>query len=314
MGRHVIVGAGPVGTATARALVGAGHEVTLVTRSGSGPEGPGITRASADASDPFALAEAVGAADALYNCANPPYHRWPELWPPLASSMLEVAARSGAVLVIMGNLYGYGPVDHPMTEGDPLAAAGAKGRVRADMWNEASEAHRAGRVRVTEARASDFIGPGAAESSHFGRNVERLLAGRKIRVMGDPDAPHSWTYVADVGRTLAVLATDERAWGRPWHVPSGPAVSQRELATRFCAVAGAPAPSVGAFPSVTLTVGGVVSPQLRELKETLYQFDRPFVLDSSACTATFGIRATPLDEALADVADHARDRSVRSAA
>jgi nucleoside-diphosphate-sugar epimerase len=314
MGRHVIVGAGPVGTATARALVGAGHEVTLVTRSGSGPEGPGITRASADASDPFALAEAVGAADALYNCANPPYHRWPELWPPLASSMLEVAARSGAVLVIMGNLYGYGPVDHPMTEDDPLAATGTKGRIRADMWNEASEAHRAGRVRVTEARASDFIAPGAVDSSHFGRNVERLLAGRKIRVMGDPDAPHSWTYVADVGRTLAVLATDERAWGRPWHVPGGPAVSQRELATRFCAVAGAPAPSVGAFPAATLTVGGVVSPQLRELKETLYQFDRPFVLDSSACTATFGIGATPLDEALADVADRATGRSVRSAA
>ena len=144
--------------------------------------------------------------------------------------------------------------------------------------------------------------------------MDRLLAGRKVRVLGDPDAPHSWTYVPDVGRTLAVLGTDERAWGRPWHVPTGPAVSQRELAVRFCAVAGAPAPSVGAFPSGTLTVVGVVSAQMRELKETLYQFDRPFVLDSSACTATFGIEATPLDEALGAVAAHARGRSVPSAA
>ena len=245
MGRHVIVGAGPVGTATAHALVEAGHEVTLVTRSGSGPEGPGLTRVAADASDPFALAEAVGTADALYNCANPPYHRWPELWPPMASSMLEVAARAGAVLVIMGNLYGYGPVDHPMTEDDPLASTGTKGRIRADMWHQALEADRAGRVRVTEARASDFLAPGVVDTSHFGRLVDRLLAGRKVRVLGDPDAPHSWTYVPDVGRTLATLGTDERAWGRPWHVPTGPAVSQRELATRLCTVAGAPAPSVG---------------------------------------------------------------------
>jgi len=314
MGRHVIVGAGSVGTATAHALVEAGHEVTLVTRSGSGPQGPGLTRVPADASDPFALAEVVGSADALYNCANPPYHRWPELWPPMASSMLEVAARAGAVLVTMGNLYGYGPVDHPMTEDDPLASTGTKGRIRADMWHEAMEADRAGRVRVTEARASDFFGPGVVDTSHFGRTVDRLLAGRKVRVLGDPDAPHSWTYVPDVGRTLAVLGTDERAWGRPWHVPTGPAVSQRELATRFCAVAGAPAPSVAPFPVGTLTVGGMVSSQVRELKETLYQFDRPFVLDSSACTAAFGIDPTPLDEALAAVADHARGRSVRSAA
>jgi len=313
MGRHVIVGAGPVGTATATALAAAGHDVTLVTRSGSGPEGPGITRVAADASDPFTLAEATGSADALYNCANPPYHRWPELWPPMATSMLEVAARSGAVLVTMGNLYGYGPVDHPLREDDPLAATGTKGRVRAAMWEEALAAHRAGRVRVTEARASDFFGPGV-DTSHFGRLVGRLLAGRKVRVLGDPDAPHSWTYVPDVGRTLAVLGTDERAWGRPWHVPSAPALSQRDLAGRFCAVAGAPSASVAAFPAGSLTLAGVVSAQMRELKETRYQFDRPFLLDSSDCTATFGIEATPLDDALAAVADAARPGLLPAAA
>ena len=291
----------------------AGHEVTLVTRSGSGPVGPGLSRVAADASDPYALAEAAGSADALYNCANPPYHRWSELWPPMATSMLEVAARSGAVLVIMGNLYGYGPVDHPLREDDPLAATGTKGRVRTAMWEEALAAHRAGRVRVTEARASDFFGPGV-DSSHFGRVVDRLLAGKRIRVLGDPDAPHSWTYVPDVGRTLAVLGTDERAWGRAWHVPSAPPLSQRDLAARLCVVAGAPSPSVGAYPAGTLTLAGVVSAQMRELKETRYQFDLPFLLDSTDCTATFGIEATALDDALAAVADAARAGSLPAAA
>ncbi len=248
MGRHAIVGAGAVGTATALSLVDEGHEVTMVTRSGSGPDHPGIRRVSADASDPPALAAAVGQADVLYNCANPPYHRWPELWPPMAASMLSVAADRDAVLVIMGNLYGYGPVDHPMTEQDPLASTGTKGRIRTAMWNDAFAAHRAGRVRVTEARASDFFGPGVVENSFFGRNVDRLLAGRKVYLLGDPDVPHTWTYVPDVGRTLAVLGTDERAWGRAWHVPSGPARTQRELATRFCEVAGAPAPRIGVLP------------------------------------------------------------------
>jgi len=310
MGRHVIIGSGGVGTATAFALLDAGHHVTMVTRSGTGPDRAGISRVAADAADPFALADAVGRAEALYNCANPPYHRWPELWPPLAASMLEVAARTEAVLVIMGNLYGYGPVDHPITEDDPLVSTGSKGRVRAAMWEDALAAHRAGRIRVTEARASDFFGPGVVETSFFGRNVGRLLAGKSVRVLGNPDMPHSATYVPDIGRTLARLGTDQRAWGRAWHVPTGPALTQRQMATRFCEVAGAPEASIAAYPAGALAVAGVFSAQLRELSETRYQFDRPFVLDSSACTATFGIEATPLDEALAAVAAHTRGGSV----
>src|ERR1700677_3799158 len=121
MGTHVIVGAGSVGTATAQSLVDQGHEVVMMPGSGSGPEHPGIRRVACDASDPVALSAAAGRHDALYNCANPPYHRWPELWPPMAVALLDVATRAGSVLVIMGNLYGYGPVDHPMTEVDPLA-------------------------------------------------------------------------------------------------------------------------------------------------------------------------------------------------
>jgi nucleoside-diphosphate-sugar epimerase len=306
MGTHVIIGAGSVGTATASALVDTGHDVVMVTRSGSGPDLPGIRRIACDASDPVALATAVGRAEVLYNCANPPYNRWPELWPPMAAAMLEVAADAGAVLVIMGNLYGYGPLDHPMTEGDPLAATGTKGRIRAAIWADALAAHEDGRVRVTEARASDFYGPGVVETSFFGRIVDRLLAGRKAHVLGDPDMVHTATYVPDIGRTLAVLGTDERAWGRPWHVPSAPAATQRQLATLFCQEAGAPPARVGAVPPSLLTAAGVVSPLLRELKETRYQFDRPFVLDSSACTATFGIEATPLATGMRAVADHAR--------
>jgi nucleoside-diphosphate-sugar epimerase len=303
---HVIVGSGSVGTATALELAERGHEVTVVTRSGSGPEHPGIRRIAADAADPEALTALSRGASALYNCANPPYHRWPELWPPLAASLLSAAERSGAVLVTMSNLYGYGPVDHPMTERDPLAATGCKGRVRAGMWAGTLAASGAGLVRMTEARASDFFGPGVVGTSHFGRNMERLLAGRPVSVLGDPDALHSWTFVPDVGRTLAVLGTDNRAWGRAWHVPTGPPTSQREMAGRFCALARLPAPTMRSIPWAVVSTAGLFSSEMRELKETRYQFDRGFVLDSSAFTRTFGMEPTPLDQALSTTLDTAR--------
>jgi nucleoside-diphosphate-sugar epimerase len=241
MSLHVIVGAGPVGSGTAQVLAEAGHDVRLISRSGRrGATGhPRIEPVAADATDAAALRELTTGAAALYNCANPPYHRWPQDWPPIAGAMLAAAEHTGAVLVIMGNLYGYGPVDSPMSEDTPLAATGTKGRVRAGMWADALAAHRSGRIRATEARASDFYGPHIVSNAMIGeRFVPSVLAGRPVYVLGDPDAPHTWSYLPDVANTLAVLGTDERAWGRAWHVPSPPPLSQRALARRLAELAG----------------------------------------------------------------------------
>ena len=127
MSLHVIVGSGPVGSATAMRLAGRGERARVITRSGTGPAAEGIENLAADAGDPGRLTALARGAAVLYNCASPPYHRWPQEWPPLASSLLTAAERTGAVLVTMSNLYGYGPVGHPMTEHDPLSAAGPNG-------------------------------------------------------------------------------------------------------------------------------------------------------------------------------------------
>ena len=248
MGKHLIVGAGPVGRATAVALLAQGQEVVVVSRSGSGVDDERVRCLALDASDSAVLASQARGAAALYNCANPPYHRWAEEWPPLADSLLAAAEASGAVLVTMSNLYGYGPVDHPMRPADPLAASFKNGRIRAQMWLDAKAAHDAGAVRATEARASDFFGPGTDASSHLGRALPPLLAGRRVRVLGDPDQPHSWSYVPDVGRVLARLGTDERAWGRAWHVPSSPPQSQRQVLEQAASLAGLASPRISQIP------------------------------------------------------------------
>lgn len=313
MSLHVIVGAGPVGTTTARLLAEQGHEVHLVSRSGTAADHPGVRAVAADGSDAAELTRLAHGADALYNCANPPYHKWVTDWPPLAASLLSAAEATGAVLVTMSNLYGYGPLDHPMTEEDPLAATAEKGRVRARMWEDALAAHRAGRVRTTEARASDFFGPGVT-GSHLGeRVVPRVLAGKPASVIGNPDVPHSWTYVPDAARALVTLATDERAWGRPWHVPTNPPLSSRQAVDAIGRAAGITTTRVKALPGWVLAVGGVAVPILRELREVAYQFDRPFVVDSSAMAATFGLTPTPMDEAVAATVEWYRQRAAAAA-
>ncbi|WP_327074663.1 NAD-dependent epimerase/dehydratase family protein [Kitasatospora purpeofusca] len=293
MARHIVIGKGPVGATTARLLDQQGHEVVVLSRSG----GDGST--ALDVTDTASLRQATKGADVIYNCANPPYHRWPTDWPPIANALLDAAESAGSVLVTMGNLYGYGPVDTPMTEDLPLAGTGPKARVRIGMWRDALARHRAGRIRVAEARASDFFGPGVTEAGHLAqRMMPALLAGRAVRLIGNPDAPHSFTYIPDIARALVRLGTDERAWGRAWHVPTAPPLSTREAVRHLCRLAGLPPTKVGRIPWWPLHLAGLVDPMLGELREVQYQFDRPFVLDSHTYTATFGEMSTPIDEAL----------------
>lgn len=303
---HLIVGAGPVGTALALRLADRGERVRLVTRSGGGPSHPLVDRVALDASDPDRLAAAARGASVVYNCANPgSYPLWERVWPPLAASILHAAETSGAVLATMGNLYGYGPVDGPMRRDTPLRPSDHKGALRAAMWRDALAAHEAGRVRVTEARASDYLGPTApASNGLLPLYADATLAGRPALVFGDPDAPHSWTAVDDIAATLEVLGRDERAWGSAWLVPSNLPVSVRELLRALGERAGTGEPQLRRMPRWALAVGAAFVPLLREVRGVQYQFDRPFVVDASDTTEMFGIAPTDWD-ALLDATAHA---------
>lgn len=295
---HIVVGAGPVGSQVALALAHQGHRVRVVTRSGGGPPHPLVERVIADAGDAPRLAVLAAGAAAIYNCANPPYHRWAEQWPPIADSLLRAAESAGAVLAIAGNLYGYGPVDAPMTEDHPLAATGTKGRVRARMWLDALAAHTAGRVQVTEVRGSDYL-IARAQSLLGDRVVPRLLAGKAVSVLGDPDAVHTWTATTDMARMLVTAASDERAWGRAWHAPSHPARTARDVVTELAGLAGVEPVPVRRLSPLMLRAAGLVVPMLRELPEVAHQHTRPWIMDSSAAQATFELNPTPWQDVLA---------------
>jgi nucleoside-diphosphate-sugar epimerase len=294
---QVVVGAGPVGRATAQELSGRGHDVVLLSRSGKGDEVAGCTRAPVDAADAESLMRVADGAGAIYNCVNPPsYDIWPQYWPPVAEALLRAAEKTGAVLVTAANLYPYGPVEGPMAESLPDAPTGVKARVRAGMTADALAAHRDGRLRAVEVRGSDYMGAGVGDGAHIPRLVPRALAGRSVRVMGSAHQPHTWTDVHDMARALVAVAEHEHAWGRVWHAPSNAPRTQAEALADVCRVAGRDPVRVRAYPRPLLSVGGRFVPLLRELQETVYQFERPYVMDSSAITRELGLVPTPWDE------------------
>ena len=299
MQHHVVIGAGPVGSGVAELLAAQGTPVTVVTRSGTGPDHPLITKVAADAGNSEATVVAATGAAAIYNCANPPYHRWALDWPPIHQSLMTAAERTGAVLVMTDNLYAFGPGSTmPMRETGTMNAQGTKGAVRRRMAEDLLACHAAGRFRATLARASDFYGPHVMGAAMGDRVVPKVIAGKKVSVLGSLDVPHSMSYMPDVVRTLVTIATDERAWGKPWHMPNAPATTQREAVHALATAAGTTA-KVSVVPKVALKALGLFSPMMKGLQETQYQFAEPWVTDSTLTEQTFGLSATPLPDAAA---------------
>ena len=297
---HVVFGTGQVGNALAAHLAGLGLAVRAVSRSRPATLADGIDWRAADVSDPEAATDAAKGASVVYQCVNAPYTQWPELFPLLQQGVLAAAERTGALLVALENLYGYGPTGgRPMTEDLPLAATTVKGRTRAGMTAELLAAAEAGRVRLAIGRASDFFGPGVTQGSTLGERVfGNALAGRRADFIGNPDLPHTYSYVPDIAAGLATLGTDPRAAGQVWHLPGPQTVTTRALLDLVAGEVGHPV-AVRSLPKLAMRALGLVNPMLRELAEMAYEFDQPFVLDTSKYESAFGAAGTPLAGAIA---------------
>src|SRR5678816_4443730 len=119
---HVIAGAGQIGPMIAERLVARGYRVRMIRRGAS----------------------------VVYHCANPRYHRWAEELVPLARGITEGAARNGARLVALDNLYMYRvPADGRLAEDTPIGPISRKGALRAEAAAIMLDAHTRGCLLYT---------------------------------------------------------------------------------------------------------------------------------------------------------------------
>jgi nucleoside-diphosphate-sugar epimerase len=297
---HVVLGTGAIGRATAEALLRRGEAVRLVNRSGRMDESPaGVEVVASDLYDPANVREVTRGAKVVYQSAQPRYSEWPEKFPALQKSIIEGLTGNNAKLVVVENLYMYGDQNgKPMTEDTPYDAHTRKGQVRAEISRAALAAHQEGLVRVAIARGGNFFGPWGIDSTMGGRAFYPLFQGKPAQLIGHTDLPHSHTYVKDFGMALVTLGENETADGQVWHVPNDqPRMTQAELVRMFAEEAGV-GPKISSMGKLMMTVGGLFIPEAKETVEMMYEFDKPFIIDSSKFERMFGMKATPVQEAI----------------
>lgn len=302
---HVIFGTGAIGRAVMEELVKRGESVRMVNRSGRMEEvSAGVEVVAADLFDPSQVREATRGAKVVYQSSQPAYRRWTQEFPALQNSIIEGLTGSKAKLVLVENLYMYGETNgKPMTEDAPYNAHTRKGKVRGEMSKAAFEAHRSGKVRVAAGRGSDFFGPWGVNTAAMGeRTFYPLLQGKPAALLGNIDLPHTHTYTKDFGRALVILGERDEADGQAWHVPNDmPQITQREMAKMIAEEMGVP-PKMSAMGRGMMQFGCLFIPEAKEMVEMMYEFEQPFIVDSSKFESAFGMKAAPMKEAIRETA------------
>ncbi len=167
------------------------------------------------------------------------------------------------------------------------------------MAVELAERARSGGLEVVTARPSHYFGPRGTSQSPLGeRVIGRAIAGRTAQVIGDPDVPHTYTFLPDIGRTLHALGTQPGLAGEVFHVPSPPAMTTREVVAEVARQLGHDV-SVKPTPRALLRLVGIFNPTVRELDEMRYEFEEPFIMDASRAEERLGLAPTPMPDALA---------------
>jgi nucleoside-diphosphate-sugar epimerase len=297
---HVILGTGAIGRAVAEELIRRGESVRMVNRLGKMDEIPArIEVVASDLYDQAKVREVTRGAKVVYQASQPHYYEWTQKFPLLQKSIIDGLTGSSAKLVLIENVYMYGDTDgKPMTEDTPYKAHTRKGRVRGEISNAAFYAHKEGRLRVTAARGGNFFGPWGTDSTMGARAFYPLLRGKPAQLIGRTDVPHTHTYVKDFGTALVILGGSDGADGQIWHVPNDrPTMSQGELVRVFAEEAGIE-PKISSMGRLMMSIGGLFIPEAKETVEMMYEFDKPFLIDSSKFENTFGMKARPIREAI----------------
>lgn len=294
---HVVFGTGALGKWTACELVKMGKTVRMVNRLGKADRIPaGVEVIAGDAYDSAKNIEITKGAHAIYQCAQPHYAEWAEKFPPLQKAIMEAAIANNAKLIVGDNLYMYGDTDgQPIREDMPYQAHTKKGKVRSEMASAVMEAHRVGKVRAAIGRASNFFGPDDRATTNFA--IRPAVEGKAVNLLGRMDQPHTYSYVADFGKLLATLGTREEALGQIWFTPSPAPVTQAqwvkimedELGHKVKVMVGG---------EMMMRFLGLFNPMMRETVEMMYEWNKPFVVDTGKAQRAFGLQPTSLKDAM----------------
>lgn len=308
---HLVIGEGQIGRAIIDRALADGDTVTVLRRSPREPS-PGIRRVTGDLLDPHVLAEALEGAEAIHASFHAVYDArvWRRELPPREKAVLDAAAERGLPVVFPESMYAFQGGASDLVEGAEPSPRDAKGEVRVDLLAQ----RRAHPARTVSVVASDLVGPtavgtGAAVASAM--VIERIVAGSRPIIVGDPTAPHTLTHIPDLAAAMLHAARHaERLTGGAGdvvlHAPSAPARPQTALLAEVFALTRTKTRRPWQIPLVAIRALAGVNTLAGELAGISALWYAPSVLRPGILTLEEGLEPTSWEDAVRRTVEQAR--------
>lgn len=297
---HTILGAnGTIATELIPILKSSGEKIRLVSRNPKQIEGTEVI--VADVLNREQVFQAVKGSDIVYLLVGLQYDIkvWKTSWPVIMRNTVDACKAYNARLIFFDNVYMYGKVNGKMTESTPFNPCSEKGKVRAEIDEMLLNEMKSGNIQAIIAKAADFYGPRATNSSGpFILIFDRLKKGKSAQCFVSANKIHTYTYTPDAARGLYMLAITESAYGQTWHLPSAlPAITANDFISIAAKYMNAKA-KVQVLPKWLISIVGLFVPIMKEMKEMLYQNEFSYEFDSSKFEKAFQFEPTSYEEGI----------------
>lgn len=259
---------------------------------------------SGDALNAEQVEAAASECSVIVHAVNPPgYRNWDRLVLPMLHHTINAAERNGALIVLPGTIYNYGPDAFPLLREDsPQHPVTRKGAIRVQMEQALSDyTQRGGKVLIL--RAGDFFGPRAGNNWFSQGLVKPGHPPLIVKYPGKAGTGHQWAYLPDVAETFAALLArqDELEPFSRFHMrghwdPDG--TTMAAAITLAAERAGIKA-KVKMFPWWLVSAMSPFNTTLREMQEMRYLWEQTVEMDNSKLIAFLGHEPqTPLIDAV----------------
>ncbi|WP_200974285.1 NAD-dependent epimerase/dehydratase family protein [Echinicola sp. 20G] len=225
---------------------------------------------------------------------------WEKAWPKVMNNVIEACREENVKLVFFDNVYMYDPtcMGH-MTEDTPFRPVSKKGHIRAKITELLLEHIAKGNIDALIARSADFYGPSISLKSILTEMVFKPLSrSNSAKWLADPHQAHSFTYTPDAGKATALLGNTPDAFNQTWHLPTASKPPTGKEWIHMVAKEMGNIPKYQVIPKWFFKTSGVFVPFMKELSEMIYQYDRPYIFDSSKFEELFFFKPTSYIEGI----------------
>jgi nucleoside-diphosphate-sugar epimerase len=245
--------------------------------------------------------KAIAGSEVVYLTAGLTYNIkvWRRDWPVIMRNVIDACVQHNARLVFFDNIYSYSPNEIPgMTEDSIKEPQTKKGKVRLDLQNMIFDVVKNQGLQALIARSADFYGKDVKTGFlNFGV-IDKLKKGSKAMWQSDVNKIHSFTYVPDAAKAVAILGNTPEAFNQEWHLPtSHQKWTGKDFITNIAQQLNVK-PRYYILNKTMITLLGIFSATVKELKEMQYQNDQDYFFDSSKFETKFSFVPTTYEEGI----------------